>query len=218
MSRLTQLLLFSAAASQIAGVALASDKINRATEEHQQSRSQLKEAHQELFGKMDRYFEAVSSPTPDPSKIAAAKKEMGEADQKINGIIGAANDRMNTLIQSMTYSFKDGLQEKTAEDHEPGEPLPASQVSSFVAKTPPADEDSESASGKAAAAGNEMGFPAGGRPSPRPSPSPQPSQLSSPEIRDAQAPRELVFKKRGSTPSSSEAVPSPTPTLLPSSN
>jgi hypothetical protein len=176
-------------------------------EEHQQARRQLKEAHQELFGKMDRYFEAVSSKTPDPAKIAAAKKEMGATNQRIDGIISDAHSRMNTLIQSMTYSMKDGLQEKTTEDDQAGEPLPASAVPSFVAKNPPADEDSESGPGKAAAVGAEMGFPAGGRPSPRPSPNTPVAAPSQPEIRDAQAPREFVFKKRGD--SSGAAAPTP---------
>ena len=215
LSRLTQLMVVILAGLGISGTALAQGKIDRATQEHQQALRQLKEAHQNLFGNMDRYFEAVSSKKPDPAKVAAAKREMGETNQKIDGILGDAHSRMNTLIQSMTYSLKDGLQEKTAEDEQLGEPLPASQVSSFLASNPPVAKDPEAASGKATAVTTEMGSPAGGRPSPRPSPSPQMAQPSSPEILDAQAPREFVFKKRGD--SSGAAAPTP-PTPTPRGN
>jgi hypothetical protein len=214
-SRATQVVIFAAILVVNATSAFAKGKINQAIQEHQGSRKQLKAAHQELFEKMDRYHEAVSSKTRDPAKIAIAKQEISEANQRVNSILQDAHTRMNTLIQSMKYSIEDGLREKTQEDDDSGTPLPESEVASFIAKNPPPKVPSQASE---AAAGAEMGFPNSVGASPRPSPTAPSPEVAAPEIKDQPGPREFVFGKRSAKPSAAAPPalqPSPTPRATP---
>jgi hypothetical protein len=204
-------MLFAAILVVNATSAFGKGKVDQAIEDHQDSRRKLKQAHQELFEKMDRYHEAVSSKNPDPAKIATAKQEISATNQRINGILQDAHARINTLIQSMEYSIEDGLREKTGEDDEDsGTPLAESEVASFLAKNPPPEATSEASP---PAEGMKMGFPSRGRVSPRSSPSPSPTapavEVAAPEIVDPQGSREFTFGKRSAKPGTPAPLPTP---------
>ena len=62
--------------------------MDRAEREHREAARRLEESQQEVFNRMNDYYDVAKSPDASPEKLEAARKAVGEAKGKVLGFFG----------------------------------------------------------------------------------------------------------------------------------
>jgi len=192
------LLFYFSGLSQADGT---SKSLQIAVKEHRKLEEELNLAHQELFEKMNQYYQAVRSKTPDSGQIASVSQSIQDSTMRINSTTQASYSNLDHLWRSITIDSNGKVEDYTAQspgaensadstlsdkeqDAEPHTPAPLVLAPS---KAPETGISSLTQGGTAGL--NDSHF--GGE---------------SPEIKDAQGPQLYVFKKQAPLP-----TPSSTP-------
>ncbi len=200
------LALWVAAGIGLAGSGLAQAeplrRLEQSDREHTASQQALDAAHQQLFQRMDRYYEVLATPKPDPKKVSDAKAEIRDANRQIQGILRSSRDRFETTLRSLVFHSDGSIGEK-----DPNQPIPrdAETITAESQATPETDAPNrmrEKSASKNAPNAREASpsssnastfLPGRGSAGPLP----QARAPSDPGISDAPGPREFDFRKRG---------------------
>ncbi|MBU6376324.1 MAG: hypothetical protein KGQ59_10040 [Bdellovibrionales bacterium] len=160
--------------------------INNAQREHENDERVMEQIHDEMNQSLDDYYKTLKDPKSSPEKLDKIRKGMDESSRKIGIIHQQAHERLNRVTESLVYRSSDGqiveVDPNQKEDQNKGN----SEKPQGMAQKP------GTASGQtpqAVSQGQQRRIilePSSSNPPP------------TDEIRDAHAPEEYIFKKKGS--------------------
>ena len=164
--------------------------INNAQREHENDERLMEQIQEEMNQSLDDYYKALKDPKSRSEKLDKIRKGMDESGRKIGIIHQKAHERINRVTESLVYRSSDGkiveVDPNQKEDPDGGKaekPLNAAQKPGSASGQAP----------QAVSQGQTRRITL------------EPSSSNPPptdEIRDAHAPQEFIFKKKGSKPSS----------------